>query len=355
MAKKVDPDKAVAGGDKPKNKKKNKGTGKYEGVKLYTDVTGKDIKRTKKQLLKELALAGNAGIKSLVKDEERVGYEDAWDRADTGVNMETTDATLAAIDAERDRMMGGLEVARTKHGRHHSKAMDRMAARNVAYADAMKHAAKLSKNALKKEIAAMKLAAAGRGGGGGGGGGSRGGDVPMLGQNPNAGENDMHPVVDLFNAGASQLLSQGANPELLPFAKSAMGNYAEQSVLANTGHQSRINSGMNPQESLNIMVNDLTASGVPLNQAMAIANMNNAAQGNTVKAADVIKSGGGAWNIAKANIPGLSGLMDMFSIPQMKPVGPGVASGQGGNYTLPPGWGSKLDFGNNANTGQGPR
>lgn len=215
----------------PKKKKKDD---TYEGVRLYSDVSKKDVKQQKKQLLKQLSVAGNRGMERIARQHERGYRADEWDRSDPAVNMATTEATVRALDKERNRMMRGLDIARKRQGRAHSKAMDRMAARNIAYMDQMRHARKLSTDALKERIAAMKLAAeaaaAGGGGGGGGGGGSSydpglglGGDdavgefmqglAPELRMAQTGVQEPSSPVMNLATQEYNAMLAQGMTPE----------------------------------------------------------------------------------------------------------------------------------------------
>jgi len=157
---------------------------KYEDVKLYTDVTKKEIKADKKNLLKHMSMAGNAGMDRIAEDYDRIGTFDRHDAGFPKGKSNSKRGIINSLDAERDAMMGGLGQAYGKQATSHSKEMDRMAARNLNYMDALPHAAKLAGNASKERIAAMKLAAQARAGGGGGGGGggstgSTGGTIPV--------------------------------------------------------------------------------------------------------------------------------------------------------------------------------
>jgi len=202
---------------------------KYEGVKLYSDVTKKSVRQDKKQLLKEMAMAGNAGMRAL-DDETHRSYHDRHNYDTEG----STPQIAQALNDERDRMMGGLEVARDMQGRAHSQEMDRLAARSMNYQDSIRHSGRLAGNASRERIAAMKIAQEARNAaasGGGGGGGSAGYPAPL---DPNAAaEPALTELQTLLVNGGGFLAGQGWEDKDIDHIGTIMNNNPEATLHMN--------------------------------------------------------------------------------------------------------------------------
>lgn len=282
----------------------------HEGVKLYSDVTPKEIKADKKQLLKEMALAGNQGMRQLDKQTRR-SYKD---RHDSGLGniMGSTEAVENAIDAQRNEMMGGLEVARDQQGKSHSNEMDRIAARNVAYLDKMKHAGRLAGNASRERIAQMKLAAdarAGGGGGGGGRGGGGGGFAPPIDMGQDAA---LSRLEEIYLQSASNLANQGYNPATWEgFSLPALERNADLTLNLDQGFSAGLQDGASPNEMQGWAFNEARNAGTSFVDALSIAHTLGQNYGADTSAKDLMNTAGGPLSAMRETVPGLSGLMQL--------------------------------------------
>lgn len=194
----------------------------YKGTRLYTDVNKKDLKASKRELLKEMALSGTHGMERLAAETEQSNAPIDYDRYDQGVGGSSPDNIRAALNAERQKLLGGYDVARGMQGRAHSEELDRIAAANSAFKDAMKLATNLSRDALKERISAMKMAydATGGGSGRGGGGGGRGGGGGSSGSGSTALSSEVLPELS-----AAQSLSSSGRYRTLSDDLRAAGAY----------------------------------------------------------------------------------------------------------------------------------
>lgn len=298
-------------------KKKKDERETYEGTKLYSDVTPKEIKSDKKQLLKEMALAGSQGMRQL----DRATKKSYKDRHDSGLGniMEGTEAVERAIDKQRNKMMGGLETARDMQGRSHSQEMDRIAARNVSYLDKMRHAARLAQNSSRERIAAMKLAADARAGGGGGGGGSTGGFPAPI---PSGGDDETAAALtrleEIYWTSASKLAEQGINPAAIEgFSMPALANNPELALQLDDKFAIGVENGADPNEMQSIVFNDARNSGVSFMDSLAIAHTLGQNYGGSTSAGDAMRTAGGPLSAMRETVPGLNGLMQLAGFGQL--------------------------------------
>ncbi len=275
---------------------------KYEDVKLYTDVTKKEINADKKQLLKEMALAGNAGMRALNNETDR----SVQDRHN--IEEGSTQGVVDDLNAERDRMMGGLEVARDMQGRGHSNEMDRLAARNIAYMDRVKHAGALAQNASKERIAQMKLAADQRAAAGGGGGGGGGGFPAPIPTNADQTQESLDRLSELYLTSAGNLAQQGVDPSVIEgFSLPALERNAGLTVKLDSEFQRGLTSGLSPNEMQGSVYQIARQQGVSYQDALAIAHTIGQNYGADTNVKQLVNTGGGWVPSIREAIPGLKG------------------------------------------------
>ena len=127
------------------------------------------VQNQKKELLKQMALRGNDGLAAVQQAQKEADARRAeagnWNR---GGAIGTTEAHRAALDAERQQLLGGFDQARGQMGTAHSQELDRVAAANASYLDQLAAAAPIHQQRLDQQIQQLKLAQSAAASGGGG-------------------------------------------------------------------------------------------------------------------------------------------------------------------------------------------
>ena len=117
------------------------------------------VQNQKKELLKQMALRGNDGLAAVQQAQKEADARRAeagnWNR---GGAVGTTEAHRAALDAERQQLLGGFDQARGQLGTAHSQELDRVAAANASYLDQLAAAAPIHQQRLDQQIQQLKLA-----------------------------------------------------------------------------------------------------------------------------------------------------------------------------------------------------